>query len=423
MNKARLTAGEVKRSLLYACSSICVVVLFLMSGVSVAGSLIATWDANTEDDLAGYKIYYGTEPGTYTVEQDVGNTTVYVADDLQDGQEYYFTVKAYDYAGNISAPSVEVSARVGDPTLVALYEEEEETLKLVWTPVAEAESYSIFRGNDPYFTPESPIATVDTVTFQYLDDTHITSGNEATYYTVQANAGGEVLFSFNTVGAFDLELNTGLNLVSLPLIPADSTIHTVIGDQLTGGENAAEADQLRMWNGQEYEIIWYYDGPVVEYEGKWINSETGLESNRKLDPSAGFWIEVQEDHVDQSVTLTGRVPTAPEREIALQQGFNFVGSCYPVVVPLNETELYEDGVMQGGVGSGEADIIRAWTGTGYDQAWVVDGTDSDLDGTWMDETGKEETTIQMRPGKGYIIWIKGDTPEDVWTYPNPMDQQ
>ncbi len=419
MNTVRLTAENVKSMLSYTCSSICVVMLLLFADASLAGSLIATWSANTEDDLAGYIIYYGTESGNYTVEEDVGNTTVYVAEDLQDGQEYYFVVKAYDFAGNVSAPSTEVSATVGAANLVALYQTETETVKLVWTPVSGADGYHVFRSSIPYFTPHTPIATVEAGIFQYVDDEHTANNVGESYYVVQAVAGGNVVYTFNTVGAFDLELNTGLNLVSLPLIPSDPSIQFVLGNQLTGGESATNADQIRIWNGEEYEINWYYDGPVTEYKGKWIDSETGLISTYNMDPNVGFWLEVKESHLDTLFTLTGRVPTDTTRSITLQPGFNFVSSCYPVNVPLDQTELYEDGVMKGGVGSGEADIIRAWSGKAYDQAWVVDGTNSELDGTWMDETGKNETTIQMVPGDGYIIWKKNDTAENVWTYPNP----
>ncbi len=394
-----------------------VLLLVLWSGVTVAGSLIATWNANQEEDLAGYIVCYGESSGNYTTESDVGNATVYVAEGLNDGQEYYFVVKAYDFSGNVSAPSVEVSARVGDPVLIAL--RENEAIKLVWTPVAEAESYAIYRSADPYFLPQTPVATVDAEDYEFVDASHFQSGDVGTYYIVQAMAGGSVAFEYNPVGAFDIELQRGLNLVSLPLTPPDSTLHAVIGAQLTGGESSATADRLRFWDGEDYSVTWLYDGPAETYQGKWINASTGFESTRKLDTSASFWVEIRDDHTDTLFTVTGSVPMDSNKTIVLQKGYNFVGSVYPVEVLLDRSELYEDHVMRGGVGSGEADIIRDWVGDGYEQAWVVDGTGGAMDGVWMNETGKAETTISFRPGAGYVIWIKDDNPNTIWTYPNP----
>ena len=47
------------------------------------------WDANTEPDLAGYKIYYGTASGDYSHSNDVGNVTEYTLTDLDEGVTYY----------------------------------------------------------------------------------------------------------------------------------------------------------------------------------------------------------------------------------------------------------------------------------------------------------------------------------------------
>ncbi len=419
MRRFRLTAMESNRRAARVCSSICVAMLLLLlwTGAAAAGSLIATWDANQEEDLAGYIVCYGTTSGEYTTQTDVGNTTAFVAEGLNDGQEYYFVVKAYDFSGNVSAPSVEVSARVGDPTLVAL--RENETIKLVWAPVAEAASYAIYRSSDPYFTPQSPIATVDAAEHEYVDAAHFQGDEVATYYIVQAMVGGTAAYTYNTVGAFDVQLRRGLNLVSLPLTPADSTIHAVIGDQLTGGENSTSADRLRLWNGEDYDIAWLYDGPAEAFRGKWISASTGIESTRKLDTSEAFWVEVKNDHQDTVFTITGSVPSDSNKIITLHKGYNFVGSIYPVEVLLEESELYQDHVMIGGVGSGEADIMRDWNGDSYEQAWVVDGTGTEMDGVWMNETGKAETTITLRPGAGYVIWIKNDNPNTIWSYPNP----
>ena len=74
------------------------------------------WDANTETDLSGYRILYGTTSGNYTATIDVGNLTSYAVTGLTANTTYYFTVVAYDLAGNVSGPSNEISAT---PTVLA----------------------------------------------------------------------------------------------------------------------------------------------------------------------------------------------------------------------------------------------------------------------------------------------------------------
>ncbi|MCI0698048.1 Ig-like domain-containing protein [candidate division KSB1 bacterium] len=77
-----------------------------------AGAVKASWNANTELDLAGYKIYYGLSSGNYTISINVGNVTQYTVNQLAEGLIYYFVVTAYDTAGNESAYSQEVSAEL-----------------------------------------------------------------------------------------------------------------------------------------------------------------------------------------------------------------------------------------------------------------------------------------------------------------------
>jgi len=425
MKRFRLTADMSKRrDHDCVCSSIYVatLILFFFTIQSIhAGSLIATWDANSESDLAGYLVLYGTEAGTYDVEQDVGNKTTYVARDLQAGQEYFFVVKAYDLSGNVSAPSLEVSAVASDdpggPNLIALRENDQ--VRLIWSSIEGAESFEIYRDIDPYFEPGSPIATVSADELEYVDSFHFQNPEKGTYYTVRATSGGNVVHAFNAVGAYDVTLHQGLNLVSLPLVPVDASLDGVLGDQLSGGDNSTNATKVRNWNGLEYETSWLYDGPITEFQGRWIDSETGKLSARVLDESVSFWVVIQENESEHHFTFTGNVPDEENRSITLAKGFNFVGSIYPVQVSLSESELYEDGVMKGGVGSGEADIIKYWNGSNYELAWVVDGTATELDGVWMDGTGKSEAGISFNPGHGYILWIKGDNPNKTWTFPNP----
>ncbi len=83
--------------------------------LSAATVIRLAWDPNTEPDLAGYHLKYGTTSGIYQQTIDVGNVTSYDVRDLAANQTYYFVVLAYDLAGNESPPSNEVSAQ---PTVI-----------------------------------------------------------------------------------------------------------------------------------------------------------------------------------------------------------------------------------------------------------------------------------------------------------------
>jgi hypothetical protein len=69
---------------------------------ALAGTVSLAWDPVTDSDLAGYRVYYGTAPGTYTQSVDVGNVTATTINGLTDCTTYYFGVKAYDTANNVS---------------------------------------------------------------------------------------------------------------------------------------------------------------------------------------------------------------------------------------------------------------------------------------------------------------------------------
>ncbi len=85
-------------------------ILVLFSGqFAHAADVILQWDANTETDLAGYKVYYGTVSHNYSDSVDVGNVTSYMIAGLVEGQTYYFAVTAYDNQNNESSYSNEIS--------------------------------------------------------------------------------------------------------------------------------------------------------------------------------------------------------------------------------------------------------------------------------------------------------------------------
>ena len=74
------------------------------------------WDANTEADLSGYKVYYGTTSETYGTPIDAGNVTTYTLTGLASGQTYYVAVTAYNTTNNESGYSNEVNGAATDST-------------------------------------------------------------------------------------------------------------------------------------------------------------------------------------------------------------------------------------------------------------------------------------------------------------------
>jgi fibronectin type 3 domain-containing protein len=88
-------------------------VLFF-SVLSAQGATITfLWDANTEPDLAGYKLYQGTKTGDYAAATPVelGNVTTHKLEDIADGQ-HFFVVTAVDADGNESGFSNEVTVTI-----------------------------------------------------------------------------------------------------------------------------------------------------------------------------------------------------------------------------------------------------------------------------------------------------------------------
>lgn len=144
-------------------------------------SLKIIWPANTESDLAGYKVYWGTASGTYTNSQTIGNATSYTITGLTEGTRYYIVVTAYDSDGNESTKSIEVTgtsnayaSRPDAPTGLTVTEGNG-YLTLSWTGVSNVTGYMVYIGeaDGVYGTPVRTTST--TYTFQNLQN-----GN--TYY-------------------------------------------------------------------------------------------------------------------------------------------------------------------------------------------------------------------------------------------------
>jgi hypothetical protein len=83
-----------------------------------AGDVTLAWDANTDANLAGYKVYFGIASRQYGTPIDAGLQTSYTVTGLAAGT-YYFAVTAYSTSGQESGFSNEVVYDAGTVTETA----------------------------------------------------------------------------------------------------------------------------------------------------------------------------------------------------------------------------------------------------------------------------------------------------------------
>jgi hypothetical protein len=83
------------------------------------GTAELSWNPNTEQNLKGYKIYFGTAPrnnncppGGYPGVVDTGTSTRHVFNGLKNHATYYFSVTSYNAADKESCFSEEVKKYV-----------------------------------------------------------------------------------------------------------------------------------------------------------------------------------------------------------------------------------------------------------------------------------------------------------------------
>ena len=86
------------------------IVLLFPVGIARGFELSFAWDANTEPELAGYRVFYRQEGQNYDYNNPAwdGTETACTINGLDEKRTYYFVSRTYDIDGNESENSVEL---------------------------------------------------------------------------------------------------------------------------------------------------------------------------------------------------------------------------------------------------------------------------------------------------------------------------
>jgi hypothetical protein len=237
------------------------------------------------------------------------------------------------------------------------------------------------------------------------------------YY--RAALAGSSSFVPQTVGKFDIPVTVGMNQLSCPLVIYDGAIASIIGSQVTGGPNSGASDRLWKYNFNtfgKFDIAWLVSGIGPQYDGAWYSGS--YPTTIKLGTDEGWFLQIRDGNPATYITMVGEVSNV-NRSIPIAVGMNMVGSCFPVTVTIEASNLWVSG-FTGAPNSGASD--RLWTYNAntfgkYDIAWIVDGVSPQYNGKVF--SGSYPTSMNLTPGKSYWIQIRSGRSPFTWNYIKP----
>lgn len=157
------------------------------------GTVVLQWNANTEEDLFGYELYYDSDGSgaPYTGNDanegpspiNVGNVTTFTLTGLDLSNVYWFALKAFDTRPNYSGFSNEAQSVVESlcPVVILSTPENNEQLPFAepvsidysWLPAEGAVSYQIEISNDQAFTDIMFTTSVSETTYTHSSENYM----------------------------------------------------------------------------------------------------------------------------------------------------------------------------------------------------------------------------------------------------------
>ena len=107
--------------------------IMFFAAAAAAADVTLIWEANSEANIAGYKLHWGTvNKIPFTDKTDVGNATQHTITDLAEDTTYYFAVSAYDTEGGHSVYSNIVEYIVRPDRIIIRVIDRPKNIKVIW---------------------------------------------------------------------------------------------------------------------------------------------------------------------------------------------------------------------------------------------------------------------------------------------------
>jgi hypothetical protein len=283
----------------------------------------------------------------------IGISKLYVSGEGHDGG-YYNGANGTIYGG---PDTIEVTDIVTVETIRALKifrDDALQTVYLTWLGGL-ADIYCISTTFDATFANATKEASG--VASPYTCASTVIKDGKTRFY--KAAMAGSVTYAPEIVGKFDVSVTmdatvqTTINQLSSPFIVYSTEIRDVVGTQVYGASMASAADGLWRYNPNvtgSYEVAW------LRNNGLWY---TGTNPTTiKIGTDEGWHIIIRQNHPATYLTMVGEVSRV-NRTVPVTVGRNYVGTCFPVIVSLEASNLMGSG-MTGASAAGSADQTQRY---------------------------------------------------------------
>ena len=282
------------------------------------GQVNMSWDPPLDDgglSIRKYRIYRGNTSGGEAFLTEIGNVNVYTDTGLTNGQTYFYQVSAVNAAGEGLLSNEANATPKGPPgspgmigaELTGLWFED---VTVTWTLSSDdgagqnsVVSYEIYRNTsfDSDGQGYGLIASVPSGTTSFTDSWAGEPDMNSYFYRVCAlDVYGVESCSATQASKFTRYIIGGLNLVSFPILPSDSSVSSVLQTVY-------------------HDRYWLYDS-LNQTWIPYVAAKPYSSSSVVMNNGVGMWIDVT---IGSNFTVAGVVPA--QTSISLYAGWNLVG--------------------------------------------------------------------------------------------------